>query len=241
MTGIVGALLAFAVGTSSGLVVAEYPVSTGEISYRDRGTAVARLNIGLENAGFNPDTGERFGKKTLHAVYAFQKHHGLPRTGVFTPFMWDLLAAPIELPWRPEADRIEIDLAKQVLYVVADREVVRVVPISSGNGKRYFGENGHEDIARTPEGEFRIQRNITGWRESFLGQMWNPYYFYRGFAIHGSLDVPNYPASHGCIRVTMWDMDLLVDSFELGQTVYIYGKRTLPPPAGLNHTPPRFV
>ncbi len=241
MTGIIGTLVAFALAMSSGSVVAENPLSAGDVSYGDRGAAVAGLNANLAKAGFNPDAGDGFGKRTLHAVYAFQKHHELPTTGVFTPFMWALLAEPIELPWRPEADRVEVDLAKQVLYVVEDREVIRVVPISSGNGRRYFGEDGHKDIARTPEGVFRFQRRIRGWRESYLGQMWNPYYFYRGYAIHGSLDVPNHPASLGCIRVNMWDMSLLLDRFELGETLYIYGKRTAAPPAGLNHTAPKFI
>ncbi len=70
--------------------------------------------------------------------------------------------------------------------------------------------------------------------------MWNPYYFWRGFAIHGSPSVPNYPASHGCIRVTMWDMDLLVSHFEIGQRVYIYGKRKAPPPPFVPEEPPDF-
>ncbi len=156
--------------------------------------------------------------------------------------MWSLLDRPVELPFRPEADRIEVDLAKQVLYVVERRQVIHVMPISSGNGKPYFGEDGHRDIANTPEGKFRFQRRVRGLRESFLGQLWNPYYFYGGYAIHGSPDVPNYPASHGCIRVTMWDMDVLMDHhFKLGQTVYIYGKRTPQPPPRLNTLPPVFA
>ena len=70
--------------------------------------------------------------------------------------------------------------------------------------------------------------------------MYNPYYFFRGYAIHGSPSVPNYPASHGCIRVTMWDMDNLLDYLEVGQAVYIYGQSTPPPPAGLHRSPYRF-
>jgi lipoprotein-anchoring transpeptidase ErfK/SrfK len=78
-------------------------------------------------------------------------------------------------------------------------------------------------------------------REAFLGQMYNPYYFHGGYAIHGSPSVPNYPASHGCIRVTMWDMDLLLEHFEVGMAVYIYGKRKAAPEPGPPAPPPRFV
>ncbi len=146
--------------------------------------------------------------------------------------MWGLLDQPIELPLREDADRVEVDLAKQVLYVVEDHDVVLILPISSGNGARYRLENGAFDWADTPEGNFRFQRRIRGMRVAFLGQMYNPYYFFRGYAIHGSPDVPNYPASHGCIRVTMWDMDLLVDRFfKVGQRVLIYGLEKEAPPA----------
>jgi N-acetylmuramoyl-L-alanine amidase len=142
-----------------------------------------------------------------------------------------LLDEPIELAWRPEPDRIEVDLAKQVLYVVEDREVVAIVPVSSGNGARYASEAGTLDEATTPEGSYRFQRQNRGMRVAFLGEIYNP--FYRGYAIYGSPIVPCYPASHGCIRVTMWDMDMLVDRFEVGQAVYIYGKNTKIPPPGL--------
>ena len=211
------------------------------LGYGDRGASVERLNDALARAGFHPDDGPAFGQQTRHAVYAFQKHHDLPTTGTFTPFMWDLLTQPVQLPWRPQADRVEIDLAKQVLYVVEDHQVTLILPISSGNGRSYFGEDGHKDIARTPEGGFRIQRRIRGWRESYLGEMWNPYYFFNGYAIHGSTSVPNYPASHGCIRVTMWDMSLLLSHFEVGQAVYIYGKRTTPPLPGMGRPVPKFI
>ena len=140
--------------------------------------------------------------------------------------MWDLLAEPIELPRQRQADRVEVDLGRQVLYVVEDHEVVYVAPVSSGNGELYTTSRGTRAYAVTPEGEFTIERNIDGIRRSFLGTLYDPYYFLGGFAVHGSGSVPNYPASHGCVRVTMWDSKKLKDYFFIGQAVYIYGDRT---------------
>ena len=59
--------------------------------------------------------------------------------------------------------------------------------------------------------------------------MYKPYYFRGGYALHGSLSVPSYPASHGCIRVTNSDMDYLRQHLELGMSVYVYGKNTTAP------------
>ncbi len=216
--------------TSTGLVPVEREV-VHELAFGDRGTAVATLNEGLTRAGFHAEEGDAFGKKTRHAVYAFQKLHGLSTTGRFTAFMWDLLTETPDLPERPEADRIEIDLDRQVLYVVEDQQVVLIVPVSSGSGNPYVGSNGRLQIANTPEGVFRFQRRIRGLRQAPLGTLYNPYYFLGGIALHGSPSVPNYPASHGCVRVTMWDMDLLLNYLEVGQTIYVYGGETSPPAA----------
>lgn len=47
-------------------------------------------------------------------------------------------------------------------------------------------------------------------------------FFYRGFAIHGSSHVPNYNASHGCIRVTPSAAQWLSDDFvHVGTTVIV--------------------
>ncbi|HUH07664.1 MAG TPA: L,D-transpeptidase family protein, partial [Egibacteraceae bacterium] len=66
-------------------------------------------------------------------------------------------------------------------------------------------------------------RHIRGVREADLGTLYDPMYFYRGWAIHGSNSVPAYPASHGCVRVTRGDALWLFDRAPLGTTVVIYG------------------
>lgn len=201
-----------------------------EISYKDSSAWAGLLNQRLRAAGFNANDDLAFGRQTRHAVYAFQKHYGLERDGVFRPEMWDLLDQGITLPYRHELDRVEVDLAKQVLYLVEDGEVALVLPVSSGNGGSYTNLGGGRSVARTPEGKFAFQWSYPGLRRSYLGELWNPFYFWNGYAIHGSPSVPNHPASHGCVRTTFWDMKVLKTRLEIGQTVYVYGKRKPPPP-----------
>jgi len=198
-----------------------------DLAYGDQGPLVAELNRRLNNAGFNADEAEEFGRETRHAVYAFQKHHEMPTDGVFTAHMWDVLAEPITLPRQQFPDRVEVNLGTQTLYVLENQEIVYIAPISSGNGEVYESSSGGRAYAVTPEGEYAFERRIDGVRKSFLGTLYNPYYFKGGFAIHGSGSVPNYPASHGCVRVTMWDSIELKDNyFFVGQPVYVYGYRT---------------
>lgn len=193
----------------------------------DAGPWVMRLQERLEAAGYRPGPIDGvFGKATLGAVYAFQKINDLERDGVFEEDDWDALGrqAPVELPISPEEpDRVEVDLDRQVLYLVADNEVQTVLPISSGNGELYRGRGGSLVRARTPEGSYRFTRHIDGWRISYLGGLYRPFYFRGGYAIHGSGSVPPYPASHGCVRVEIADMDYLVTQLEIGMPIHVYG------------------
>ncbi len=52
--------------------------------------------------------------------------------------------------------------------------------------------------------------------------MWNPNYFNYGIAIHGALNVPLYPASHGCIRIPLNISEDLQDLVSVGDQVYVW-------------------
>lgn len=197
----------------------------------DYGPLVEHLQVRLSSAGFRPgEVDGTYGNATYQAVLAFEKLHGLERDGVFDPADWDLLDTRAWVRLRSEPDRIEIDLEKQLLYLVKDDEVLNVVGISSGNGGYFTNYAGRRVTATTPEGKygFYFERNYN--HRSYLGAMYKPFYFYGGYAIHGSPSVPGYPASHGCVRVTNADMDFLRTELEIGMTVYLYGKRTENPP-----------
>ncbi len=193
----------------------------------DSGPWVLRLQQHLEDAGFRPGRVDGvFGAATLGAVYAFQKVHGLERDGVIQGEDWAALTTAT-VPQLPEVadqpDRVEVDLDAQILYLVLDHQVEAVLPISSGNGEPYRGRNGRWVRANTPEGSYDFYRRVNGWRISYLGGLYRPFYFRGGYAIHGSTFVPPYPDSHGCIRVELWDMDYLVAKLALGMPVHIYG------------------
>ena len=155
-----------------------------------------------------------------------------------------MLDRSLELPFEADTpDRVEVDLAKQVLFLVKDHRVEKAIPISSGNGDTYRGSSGAPVRARTPEGDFSFYKRVDGWRISYLGGLYRPFYFRGGYAIHGSTSVPPYPASHGCVRVELHDMDYLVTELELGMPVFVYGQRItrddlMPPPEPPVPVPP---
>jgi N-acetylmuramoyl-L-alanine amidase len=153
-----------------------------------------------------PRVDSTYGHDTAEAVLAFQKVHGLPRTGRVEPWLWRRLAtATIPRP-RRAGSYIEVDKSRQVLFVVRQGVVAKAVHVSTGA------------TGNTPIGTWHVYRKVPGWD----WVLWYPMYFLRGFAIHGYPSVPVYPASHGCVRVPMWIAPTLFDSHRFGATVSVY-------------------
>lgn len=179
-----------------------------------RGSAVTYLQRRL--AALHYDVGSIdgiFGSSTYHGVVAFQKVNSLTRDGIVGPRTWGALDRPL-IP-RPRYSHsgysLEVNLTKQVVYLARQGAVVRILNASSGKAS-----------TPTPTGNFTVNRRIDGWRQSSLGLLWRPNYFYRGYAVHGSTSVPAYPASHGCVRVTVPAMNRLWSLLRIGTPTHIY-------------------
>jgi hypothetical protein len=207
------------------------------------GSQVALLQEGLTEAGFFRGVVDgEFGPATLGGVYAFQKLYGMERTGTFRSQDWLLLDRQIRGPGpAPEPNRIEVDLSRQLLFLIEGEEVTGVFPVSSANGESYRNASGRLINAVTPEGRFTFRRSREGWWESYLGFLYRPFYFYGGYAIHGSNSVPPHPASHGCVRLHLADMDFLATRLSVGMPIYLYGLEVhrdslIPPPPPLPPT-----
>ena len=167
----------------------------------------------------------RYGPALRSALMAFQKVQGLGADGTVGPNTLKALASPKQpaLRGNAPANRVEVDLTRQVLYVVKGGALSRIMPVSSGNGATYSQKRGGTAKALTPVGYYKIERRIVGERKADLGSLYDPQYFYRGWAIHGSNSVPARPASHGCVRVTRTDAKYLLKALSVGMSVYLYG------------------
>ena len=164
-----------------------------------------------------------FDSETHHAVMAFQKVHGLPRTGKPTPDVVEKLAAVgLPAPLVPGGGplRVEISLSRQVLYLFQDDQVAKVVHVATGNGKR-FCDGGRCRRAITPKGSFQVYRRLNGWHRSDLGRLYSPLFFVGGVAIHGATSVPAAPASHGCVRIPMNTATWFPSHVPNGTPVYV--------------------
>jgi len=189
---------------------------------------VLALQQRLTSLGYRPGSPDGlFGAATASAVLAYQKHEGLPRDGIAGPVVQgDVNQAPHGAGPRPglPTPRIEVDLARQIAFVVLPGQPVVMLNVSTGSGMHYVdpGPGGGDDVAYTPVGTFAVQRKVAGDVKAPLGTLHSPLYFFQGWAIHGAASVPAYPASHGCVRVSDDDADWLFPQVALGTAVVVY-------------------
>ena len=149
-----------------------------------------------------------FDAATTDAVLAFQKVHGLPLTGVVDRRVWNLLASSGPPRARiPFGDHIEVDKSRQLLYEVRAGRVVSVARVSTGA------------TGNTPVGHWHVYAKGPGFNAK---GMYDSLFFLRGFAIHGYVSVPMYPASHGCVRTPLWFAPGIYSRWDVGTSVYVF-------------------
>ena len=173
-----------------------------------------------------------YGQVTGQAVLAFQKYMGLARTGNLDEWGAFLLSMQSYKPvaQSKSGDITEVDKGKQLLFFVKGGKTVWTLNTSTGSDIPYTEVNQRDGgtidgDAHTPEGRFRVYSAYSdGWENGQLGQLYRPRYFIGGVAIHGAPNIPGYPASHGCVRVSttfidwVWDTNLL----PLGSSVWVH-------------------
>ena len=200
------------------------PAEPAQLRSGSEGPAVEALQRRLAELGYQVhEVDGQFGSETQHAVVAFQKVNRLGRDGVVGPVTRKALERPrVPSPRSRKAGfHVEADLTLQVVYLVKDGKIQEILDASSASGQTYT-VHGDVRVAVTPLGDFRIQRKIDAWRKSDLGLLYRPAYFTGGYALHGSYSVPAFPASHGCIRITIAAMDRLFGRLPVGTPMLVY-------------------
>ena len=213
--------------TSSSTTTTEATTSTTEAPAAALNASlpsVLKLQERLAELGYDIGTPDgKWGARTTYSLMAFQKVEGLSVDGQDGPQTQAALAtASRPGPMLPggASTRIEIDVARQVLFHWVNGSLARILPVSTGNNEHYCVD-GECSVAVTPGGSFRIGRKAPGLEVAPLGELWWPMYFNGGIAIHGSPSVPAYPASHGCIRIPMYAAPTFYNEVPAGTRVHV--------------------
>jgi hypothetical protein len=212
------------------------------------GEDVRMVQQRLKDLAFDPNLVDGdYGYNTIQAVWAFEKlvmqRPRTKATGEVTPEMWEMMKRnDLITPRRPAAPtprHAEIYLPEQVMVVFSAGKPTLVTHISTGDNEPWCeevtidpgeqGNPGDEPIKKgicgesiTPAGYYYFYNRRSGTRQSKLGTMWNPVYFNEGIAVHGAAQVPNQPASHGCVRIPMHVSEYFPSLVEYGDRVYVF-------------------
>jgi L,D-transpeptidase catalytic domain len=110
----------------------------------------------------------------------------------------------------PDAgEHAEVPLDKQVLVLVGKNgKPFAIYPVSTGKPSTPT-VTGHYEFYRQEPGV-----NSEGMVDSF--------YWHNGYAVHGYPEVPNYAASHGCVRTFIADQPRIYDSLHFGESIYVW-------------------
>jgi len=102
----------------------------------------------------------------------------------------------------------EGNLSLQLLALVDGNRVDAIYPISSG-----------KPSTPTITGDFHVYSKVAGYLPD---GMYDSNFFIRGYAIHGYDPAPDYPASHGCMRLPIGDAPSVYGWLGIGDWVDVY-------------------
>ncbi len=175
------------------------------------GDVVAGFKKAMRKMGYIANDGRCFGGKTARGVLAYRKVNGMTRSfRAGAGLVKRVFAGRGEYEVRhPGAGtHVEAPLSKQVLVFAEGDEPVAVYPISSGKSS-----------TPTVTGHFSFIRQEPGYNSH---GMYYSFYFYGGYAVHGYESVPDYPASHGCIRTFIADQPEIYERINFGEDIFVF-------------------
>ncbi len=175
------------------------------------GDVVVGFKKAMRKIGYVVNSGRCFGGKTGRGVLAYRKVNGMTRsTRAGKGLVERVFAGRGEYKvLHPNAgEHLEAPLDKQVLVFAKGDKPFAVYPVSSG-----------KPSTPTVTGHFSFIRTEPGYNSH---GMYYSFYFYGGYAVHGYESVPDYPASHGCIRTFIADQPEIYHRIHFGESIFVF-------------------
>jgi len=175
------------------------------------GDVVVGFKKAIRKMGYIVNSGNCFGGKTGRGVLAYRKVNGMSRSmragaGLVKKVFSGKGGYQVRHPGAGE--HVEAPLDKQVLVFAKGDKPSAIYPISSGKSS-----------TPTVTGHFQFIRQEPGYNSH---GMYYSFYFYGGYAVHGYESVPDYPASHGCLRTFIADQPEIYNRIFFGEDIFIF-------------------
>jgi hypothetical protein len=175
------------------------------------GRVVQGFKRALAKLGYASGGGRCFDGRTGREVLAYRKVNGMSPTehagrGIVRRVFGGRGGYRVR---HPEAgEHAEVPLSKQVLVLAKGSRPYAIYPVSTG-----------KPSTPTVTGRFSFYRREPGYNSE---GMYYSFYWHNGYAVHGYAEVPDYAASHGCIRTFIADQPRIYYQLSYGEPIFVF-------------------
>jgi len=181
-------------------------IRPGECSKVVEGFKDAMAEMGYVSGG-----GKCFNGRLGREVLAYRKVNDMDRSQKAGPGIVKAVyggRGGFNVRYPNAGEHVEVSIAKQVMALIKDGKPFAIYPVSTG-----------KTSTPTIQGHFEFYRPEPGTNSHGMVYSW---YFIRGYAVHGYAEVPNYAASHGCVRTFVADQPRIYEQLHLGEDIFVY-------------------
>ncbi len=174
-------------------------------------TVVKGFRKELAKMGYASGGGSCFNGRTGREVLAYRKVNGMDRSerageGLVKDVFGDRGGYHVRYPKAGE--HAEVSLSKQVLVLTKGDKPFAIYPVSTG-----------KPSTPTITGHYTFYRREPGYNAE---GMYYSFYWHNGYAVHGYAEVPNYAASHGCVRTFIADQPRIYEQLHYGESIFVF-------------------
>ena len=175
------------------------------------GKVVKGFKRAMAAMGYVSGGGSCFNGRTGREVLAYRKVNGMNRSqkagaGLVKSVFGGKGGYHVRYPSAGE--HAEVSLDKQVLALTRGDKPFSIYPVSTG-----------KPSTPTITGHYSFYRQEPGYNAE---GMYYSFYWHNGYAVHGYAEVPNYAASHGCVRTFIADQPRIYEQLHYGESIFVF-------------------
>jgi hypothetical protein len=175
------------------------------------GRVVKGFKQALAKLGYASGDGRCFDGRTGREVLAYRKVNRMARTeragaGLVKDAFGGRGGYRVRYP--DAGEHAEVPLDKQVLVLTKGNKPFAIYPVSTG-----------KPSTPTVTGHYTFYRQEPGYNSE---GMYYSFYWHNGYAVHGYHEVPNYAASHGCVRTFIADQPRIYNQLRFGESIFVF-------------------
>ncbi|HTR75757.1 MAG TPA: L,D-transpeptidase [Solirubrobacterales bacterium] len=165
----------------------------------------------LAKMGYVSGGGRCFTSRLGREVLAYRKVNDMDRTKKAGPGIVKSVfegKGGYHVKYPDASEHAEVPLEKQVLVLIKDGRPFAIYPVSTG-----------KPSTPTVTGHYSFYRQEPGYNSE---GMYYSFYWHNGYAVHGYAEVPNYAASHGCVRTFIADQPRIYEQLHFGESIFVF-------------------